>query len=592
MTVAQLEVAGSTSRLKVESSMKQSERQVRRFQTSQLPTTSLLLTKSLYPTESLPIITTLDVSSGHYPTRSSISSVQKSASSIEDELHSESESHQANAKQESGEGGTTSDFVKKLYRMLEETDTVNIVSWGPKGDCFIVKDMNEFTKSVLPRIFKHSNFASFVRQLNKYDFHKVKNSDDSQSGEQSWTFRHPEFRADRPHSLENIKRKVATSRKPPVVPYVSPAPQGPPVEYIRTIESLQAQVDHLTRAHDDMADRLRSMETNYKEVLNEMVNFQRDLGQHDLLVQNLIQHFLQVDQVMNADRMSQHALPNQNTTSTSPFFENPNTTDSFFPEQGGATLSVDDFMSDVSGGPLNIDASKDGSSFSLRTIEPPSRPDSVLTRLITSGMPPTPLAEVCPGSAFNAMLGGAASRKPEPTPSWSTTPRILVAEDDQVNRNLCTKYIQDYGCSVDLAFDGASAVNKMNIEKFDLVFMDTAMPKLEGCSATSMIRQFNRVTPIVAITSNTKPSHVMTYFTAGMNDVLEKPFSKEEVLEVLEKHLSHLKSTSTRIPSETNIRYSTMDKPSGLFPNMPLKRPWEETVATAGNPVLEKRGRY
>lgn len=59
-------------------------------------------------------------------------------------------------------------------RMLEDTSFADVVSWGPQGDCFVVKDMNEFTKSILPRMFKHSNFASFVRQLNKYDFHKVR----------------------------------------------------------------------------------------------------------------------------------------------------------------------------------------------------------------------------------------------------------------------------------------------------------------------------------------------------------------------------------------------------------------------------------
>ena len=62
--------------------------------------------------------------------------------------------------------------------MLEDTTFADVVSWGPGGDCFVVKDMNEFTKSILPRMFKHSNFASFVRQLNKYDFHKVRHNNE------------------------------------------------------------------------------------------------------------------------------------------------------------------------------------------------------------------------------------------------------------------------------------------------------------------------------------------------------------------------------------------------------------------------------
>ena len=70
-----------------------------------------------------------------------------------------------------------------LFRMLEDTSYANVVSCTPRGDAFVVKDMNEFSLTILPRTFKHSNFASFVRQLNKYDFHKIKNSDDDPFGE-------------------------------------------------------------------------------------------------------------------------------------------------------------------------------------------------------------------------------------------------------------------------------------------------------------------------------------------------------------------------------------------------------------------------
>jgi len=114
-------------------------------------------------------------------------------------------------------------------------------------------------------------------------------------------------------------------------------------------------------------------------------------------------------------------------------------------------------------------------------------------------------------------------------------------EDDAVSRRLSSKFLQVFGCTIDVAVDGEGAVNKMNLEKYDLVLMDILMPKLDGVAATSLIRQFDHRTPIISMTSNSKPDDVLFYYSHGMNDILPKPFTKEGLLGMLEKHLMHLK---------------------------------------------------
>jgi len=85
--------------------------------------------------------------------------------------------------------------------------------------------------------------------------------------------------------------------------------------------------------------------------------------------------------------------------------------------------------------------------------------------------------------------------------------------------------------------------------------MDIVMPKLDGVSATNLIRKFDQGTPIISMTSNSKPNEIMTYYSSGMNDILPKPFTKEGLLEMLEKHLMHLKviQQMSKVPRSVGV---------------------------------------
>ncbi|KAF8121711.1 HSF-type DNA-binding-domain-containing protein [Boletus edulis] len=719
----------------------------------------------------------------------------------------------------------TCDFVKKLYKMLEDQSFAHVVSWGPNGDCFVVKDMNEFTKSILPRLFKHSNFASFVRQLNKYDFHKVKNTDDVQFGEHSWTFRHPDFHIDRRDALENIKRKVPTRKPAPNnVPSslrsASSGSPGPPatgeVESLQAqtttlashtnalqgqatalqsqtntlqsqtaslhaqsaalqtmstglqnsvsalqqqIASLQAQNDALRAQVGRSEERIRGLERSYRDVLGEMVNFQKNMAQQDALMQGLIQYFLGMDGVKHKDSMapptagpsmltgpslvpqpktpavppapptiahsmtpSTHPPPSLFASGTgnaasaaSSFFTNPQPQPSPFlqplsitspapppppssssslmqalgPTQGQSQASQGASQVSRSLGPriqflpaqeaqrvlglgVHLDPSaiaraslvqmnemsrRAESGFSFRPTrsssssgtadmtassgqdalsrisqmhlqmhdpgpstgdepfiippdvwEPPAQTAHEGLQVFTLGhlLPrsnvedsngnwtfPEEEGGAGPSSGSTADAGDAVGGgedegyekeespgpeevvQPTPTnpssgspsppssstsspsstgghrklrvrrstfvPGWAVPPRVLLVDDDAVSRRLSSKFLQVFGCAIDVAVDGVGAVAKMNLEKYDLVLMDIVMPKMDGISATSLIRQFDHMTPIISMTSNSKPSEIMTYYSSGMNDILPKPFTKQGLLDMLEKHLMHLK---------------------------------------------------
>ncbi|ODA75998.1 hypothetical protein RJ55_08280 [Drechmeria coniospora] len=469
-----------------------------------------------------------------------------------------------------GGGNNASEFVRKLFRMLEDPSHQDVARWGKDGDTFVVVEGEKFTRSILPKHFKHSNMSSFIRQLNKYDFHKVKPSSDGDSSNPNGNileFKHPYFRADSKDGLDNIRRKAPAPRKQPATEDFTTSQHVSVIS--EQLTATQQQVQQLQELFADVSQTNRLL-VNEVLTLQKMLNAQKQ-SQYEMLnyltpyndgrnrglmnqpmsaagcpagdVDDAVPELRRARELLSsvttdtvADRelerlQGMYGSPTESaamiTPVSMPLMHDPMNDLSRYPVYPvGQTVGIDPFSSDHI---HKIPYAMPNEGASLGMTEAPA-----------SSVPAPASTSSAPASTSSA----PSTPLDKSTSLWGPKkPHVFLVEDDPTCAKIGIKFLKSMGCDVEHAKNGADAytrVSSVGREHFDMMFMDIIMPRLDGVSATMYIRQHCPSTPIIAMTSNIRPDEVNSYFEHGMNGVLAKPFTKEGMLKAIKTHMAHL----------------------------------------------------
>lgn len=169
--------------------------------------------------------------------------------------------------------------------------------------------------------------------------------------------------------------------------------------------------------------------------------------------------------------------------------------------------------------------------------------------------------------------------------------RVLLVEDNPINRRIAAEHLKAPGLSVGYADSGESALSQLAERHYDAVFMDVQMPGMDGYEATRRIREIPGLAdlPVIAMTAHAASGNREKCLAAGMNDYLAKPVEADQLLATLARWLSAATGSSAERPPrfpkvgavrEPPPRKSSRADPPGL------------DVAAGVNRMMGQRDRY
>ncbi|XP_014240024.1 heat shock factor protein 1-like [Cimex lectularius] len=184
-------------------------------------------------------------------------------------------------------------FLKKLWHMVCDEKTEEVISWSENGKCFIIKDQIVFTSELLPKYYKHNNLSSFTRQLNKYGFRRVSNPE---SFFVYLAFEHPSFVKGDYSSMLQIRRKISSKCRS--VEEKEDDPQG------SNDSSLEAQIRQMRARQEEVETQLSANKIERDALWREHSILRQKQQQQSQLINSLIQFLISLIRPNNNVRRS------------------------------------------------------------------------------------------------------------------------------------------------------------------------------------------------------------------------------------------------------------------------------------------------
>jgi len=239
-------------------------------------------------------------------------------------------------------------FLNKLYNMVNDPSTDDLIHWSEDGSTFIVQRHEEFAKEVLPRFFKHNNFSSFVRQLNMYGFHKVPHLQQgvlhSDSDTELWEFANQHFQRNQPDLLCLVNRKKGRDNDD---------------KEMLDINHLINEISAVKRHQITISSDLKKIQSDNQLLWNETLNMREKYQQQQEVIKNIIRFlasYLTLKKNVQSSKRPRLLLGSSN--------------DAKYPESSISEIKSPDVASVVSISPKNVKIETPTSPLAFEALSP------------------------------------------------------------------------------------------------------------------------------------------------------------------------------------------------------------------------------